>query len=605
MRVGKITPSAVGWLRLGAKARAPLEGLQRFVHAGQHTLICAAQLPRRLEPHTFFSAAQLSPRRVERKFDALLLGQSSDSLQCPPCRCGLILRSRGLRCPAELTRVLSSMDNQTVEEAYSIGIVELYQRRFDGKRLVESILSKCPGKDLTSRMCDIWWRNSCIVFLSAAGRDLLIVVAQPLTEPNAKIKAVQPGEPETMEEAIQPGEPETMEEAIQQGGPEDTPQSIKRVSTLKLLVGDPPQQGALPAEPEKKPRDEESNKRLQQHAFDVFSLENGVDIMKKNNYELGVLTELVVGALRVYQKRRAASVDPQTALETFFPAKHTFDLNTNRKKRYVAATVDDRRNLRNRYVNYQRSTGKFDAAAIFFDIGKPETWATNSNAPVLIGGESGSGKTLEMICGHSDKSNMVIYMRFADVLMRKLTKYVPLCEAICNNETILRSAARGGVVSPEEEKAARDGRNEAFADLTKLVVKSAIDDSCAELSESLKEHKSGETFTVRLCFDEMGDSPAYVRACCAMDTEALREALGWGSKVEIRVVAAGTGIGSVDNPGGSENNFYQLAMLTQQHGMSFYWTMRLQLWEDRVVHSSRARVSFDELVKNVEMIQNS
>ncbi|CUG74188.1 Hypothetical protein, putative, partial [Bodo saltans] len=662
MRVGTITPTAVGWLRLGAKARAPLEGLQRFVPAGQHTLICGSQLSRRPEPqHTFIASAQLSPRRVERKFDALLLAQSSsgcaqwwpshalvgttdaavvevanvtnsdrlhsrsrilpaitlfptqagntpialvdpltsvrylrwiksiagggtgynrpDERAMPSgvdatsasCCCGLMSRSRGLHCSAEQKRVLSSIDKQTLTKALIMSYSEISQHDdVDLESLIDHIVLKCADKSLAKGMRGILWHQRYVVFFSAAAKDLLIAVAQPTKAKYAHAH-------------------------------EDEMKGVKRVHTLHLLPpkNPPPQQGTVAADSgDQQGGDDEANKKPRYEPFDVYSVEDGVEMLK--NLEYDEVTKFVVHAVDGLPGTSSCLLEstrrnPHEVLKKFFPAdkKLTVKDDLTIHTRPVASTKEDWTWLCSRNVDWQLGVGQF--STVLVDFRSNETWSNDANTAVLIGGESGSGKTMEMICGHSGKSDLVIYMRFADALMRNVD--VRLCNTICENEKLLRDAKQGAVAL-----AARDARNGAFVKLAQEAINGAVAASCAELTHALKMHETGETFTVRLCFDEMGDSPAYVRACCAMNVVTLRKNLGWGSMVEIRVVAAGTGIGSVDNPGGSENNFYQLAMLSQRAGKSLYWKMRDRMLGEWKSHSGAAKISFDELVTDVDMI---
>ncbi|CUG74170.1 Hypothetical protein, putative [Bodo saltans] len=514
------------------------------------------------------------------------------------CCCGLMSRSRGLHCSAELQRVLSSMDKQTLEKAVHIGATEIVNDRgINIRSLVGHILLKCPDKSLEKEFGSILWRERVVVFFSAADKDLLIAVAQP-----TKAKYAH----------------------------EDAMKGVTRVHTLHLLPpkNPPPQQGNVAADSgDQQGGDDEAKKKPRYEPFDVYSVENGIEMLKKlENVEL---TKFVDGLAKfvdralvaLHQELAATSMNPHEVLKMFFPASKT--LTVSGDPRYVAALEFDWKALCKRHVDSRYGTGKFDTSAILFDMGGPRTWSNNANIPVLIGGESGSGKTLEMICGNREKSHLVIYMRFDYVLMKQHASCAELCEIICNNDDILRSIAPsdGAVLTvTAEEEAARNKRNSAFATLTKQVVVGAIDNSCALLFKALKGHKkqpvkyseiveppkevnSDKKFTVRLCFDEMGSTPAFVRACCALDVTELREALGWGDLVEIFVIAAGTGIGSVTNPGGSENTFYQLAMLKPWQSVDVYWKIRRRLWEDWNKHSGRARFSFHALVSDVAAVE--
>lgn len=75
--------------------------------------------------------------------DALLPGWPPLLL---PCCCGLVSRSRGLHCPSDLERVLSSMGKATIETAQVIGISALGKMGI-AKRTsdVARYIVRCPG----------------------------------------------------------------------------------------------------------------------------------------------------------------------------------------------------------------------------------------------------------------------------------------------------------------------------------------------------------------------------------------------------------------------------------------------------------------------------
>ncbi|CUG90921.1 Hypothetical protein, putative, partial [Bodo saltans] len=94
-----------------------------------------------------------------------------------------------------------------------------------------------------------------------------------------------------------------------------------------------------------------------------------------------------------------------------------------------------------------------------------------------------------------------------------------------------------------------------------------------------KKDADREEFEVRLCLDELGGSPELIRACCAVGNDALRgeKGLNWHPRVQIRLFATGTGIGTVQNPVGSEYKFYKLVTLATQHednSAKLYWKLR-------------------------------
>ncbi|CUG91693.1 Hypothetical protein, putative, partial [Bodo saltans] len=68
---------------------------------------------------------------------------------------------------------------------------------------------------------------------------------------------------------------------------------------------------------------------------------------------------------------------------------------------FFAMSEDNWNVLSSRYVDCRYGRGRLDTHSTIFDLRLPDTW-TGPNVIVLIGGESGSGKTMEMLCGHCD-----------------------------------------------------------------------------------------------------------------------------------------------------------------------------------------------------------
>ncbi|CUG91699.1 Hypothetical protein, putative, partial [Bodo saltans] len=100
-----------------------------------------------------------------------------------PCCCGLVSRSRGLRCPSELERVLSSMEKITIEAAQVIGINELGKLGAVKRTVnfVDHFIANYGAVLHQHReMLEILCRyGRCVTFFGAAGNDLLITIAGP------------------------------------------------------------------------------------------------------------------------------------------------------------------------------------------------------------------------------------------------------------------------------------------------------------------------------------------------------------------------------------------------------------------------------------------
>ncbi|CUG18733.1 transmembrane protein, putative [Bodo saltans] len=90
-----------------------------------------------------------------------------------------------------------------------------------------------------------------------------------------------------------------------------------------------------------------------------------------------------------------------------------------------------------------------------------------------------------------------------------------------------------------------------------VAVKAAVCDSRATMDDDVLTRLSSTV--VRLCFDDMGGSPVRM---LRYGTTKLRESLSWGPLVFIYVVAAGAGIGKIDNAGAMERTMYQLVVLS-------------------------------------------
>ncbi|CUF97029.1 Hypothetical protein, putative [Bodo saltans] len=218
----------------------------------------------------------------------------------------------------------------------------------------------------------------------------------------------------------------------------------------------------------------------------------------------------------------------------------------------IAASSRDFEYLSERFVDFRGKSPVLTSA--FLVDRKDMAWSQNPGGVVLIGGESGSGKTWAMITNYFQMTDLTVYIRPTEVF------------ATFDNEW-------GNDDVDKEE------RNKAFCSLLAAAVRVAIDRVCKPLNEKLKKLSDPQGFAVRVCLDEIGGNPIVTRACCANDSNKnLRNELGWADGVEIRLFGAGTGVGSVSNPGGSENKYYQLAMLDAPRGIGMYWEYRLNLW---------------------------
>ena len=244
----------------------------------------------------------------------------------------------------------------------------------------------------------------------------------------------------------------------------------------------------------------------------------------------------------------------------FFNAQHRLRVGTNDV--CVVASDEDWQRLQDRNVDFAVATTLKDST--LFDLESEATWDPEAKVVVLIGGESGAGKTLEMITTHCGLSHLVVYIRFYPDKLEEDADTKILYDRILMLDKIVKSTPTMRAHNPENltKVSARAERNTTFCGLVAAAVRDAIAHVCPlHLSQSLKEHNAGDVFEVRVCLDEMGGCPALIRSCCGMGSEELRTTLEWGQCARIRVYAAGTGVGAVENPGGSENSYYKLAIL--------------------------------------------
>ncbi|CUG85993.1 Hypothetical protein, putative [Bodo saltans] len=428
-----------------------------------------------------------------------------------------------------MDRVLSSMQHQTIMKAQFIGIVELDKHDLDASDLLDAILDICGEKWNSLRHSNngISWHDRCVTFVCCAGNDLLVATANPHEAP-----------------------------AINK--------NVTKVQTLHLRPSKVSSLSAAETAP--------------LHEYEVYCVADGVDMLKRKNY--AVITDFVIGTLTAFMKQIPS---PHDILEPqYFRVNPLYVRGEG--DRFVAMSRDDWHALSSRYVDCQFGIRRLGANSTIFNRYLGSTWG-GANIAVLIGGESGSGKTMEMLCGHCERSHLAVYMRFSPEVLAKT--HLREVNDIVTNDAIDRTGVWG----------AREKRNDAFVRLVAAVVQSAINTSCPAMVDALRNHHTGKRFNVRLCFDDMGDNLAFVRAYCAFDPPSLRDMLHWGPRVEIFIVAAGTGIGSVMQPAGSENTFYHLTRLTSAGfpdiWTGLYWRMRTHLLFDH--HPSRVCRSKDNV----------
>ncbi|CUG89767.1 Hypothetical protein, putative [Bodo saltans] len=214
----------------------------------------------------------------------------------------------------------------------------------------------------------------------------------------------------------------------------------------------------------------------------------------------------------------------------------------NEKVIYVASTSAHFTPVSTRFVNYTHQGG-FSSAKLINHQDR-STWNVDPGVVNLIGGESGIGKTLEMLTNFWNETDLTVYIKL-----------------------------EGDLLAETNEK-----RDSDFKELAANWVRLAIDATCPGLNDKITAYNEAEPFRVRICFDEMGDRPCATRACCAVGPEGICKAMGWKEKhVQVRVCAAGTGIGTAKNTGGSENHRFQLSVLRAPRGSGLYWKFRMEL----------------------------
>ncbi|CUG86019.1 Hypothetical protein, putative [Bodo saltans] len=246
---------------------------------------------------------------------------------------------------------------------------------------------------------------------------------------------------------------------------------------------------------------------------------------------------------------------------------------------YVIASAKDWSELERRHVDFDGEQ-KVLRHAQHFDVTSPLTTCIDHKTIILIGGESGSGKTMHMLTGNRREAHAVVYARCVLSSSEEPENKEP--EEI--KKVIARVRENMGVVialnkecsTKPDDKTAK--RNELFLDVLVDLVKLAMSDANPELHEQLQKWGVGSdiskpVFRVRVCLDEIGASTAFIRACCATNPDDLRNLLGWGTRVEVRIIAGGTGVGTNSESLGSESSRFKYSIFSER-GMNLYWSMR-------------------------------
>jgi hypothetical protein len=220
---------------------------------------------------------------------------------------------------------------------------------------------------------------------------------------------------------------------------------------------------------------------------------------------------------------------------------------------YLVATKSDLQVLERRH------NGPLNRSKLFA-IPNDNTYDLLSGTLILVGGESGCGKTMHMITGHCNEVDAVVYARCSPEALR--CDHRELVNSICTNDAIY------AVSCGDSAADARGARNRDFLALVVKIVNAAVDQTSHMLHEALRAYKSASRnapFRVRVCLDDIGVEPAFLRACCELGTCSLSYELGWSDSVALRVVAGGSGVYSVKSPGGSECSFLKAVILPSRY----------------------------------------
>ncbi|CUI14726.1 Hypothetical protein, putative [Bodo saltans] len=221
---------------------------------------------------------------------------------------------------------------------------------------------------------------------------------------------------------------------------------------------------------------------------------------------------------------------------------------------YVIAYEEDWRALENRHVDFSKVGWRPGLQySRHFDVAEASTTCSDPETIILIGGESGSGKTMHVITGNRAEADVVVCVR-------------------CVPSYFRGAPDKSGTDDP------RASRNEWFMSGLVALVKLAMDNGNPMLDYQLKKWGVGNAvnkpvFKVRVCLDEMGAWTSLVLACCAASPADLRKRLGWGAGVELRIIAGGTGLGRCSESFGSESSCFQYSNFSGR-GINIYWRMR-------------------------------
>ncbi len=256
----------------------------------------------------------------------------------------------------------------------------------------------------------------------------------------------------------------------------------------------------------------------------------------------------------------------------------------------VAAGYDDWLTFQRRHVDYFKGTTRQPQSSVFFDVAVPAEHGQSGGIPYsprsecvqLLGGESGSGKTMLMLVGRADTMDLVVYIRLSTKDLRVPDDlHTSLSDEACRLQQLMTTiyseqealsrrppiSLSGEAATKRDErsklrKSETEKRDKAFLSVADLLIQRAVGPQLHDLLCGYdKRHSGDKPFRVRIAFDEAGEHVGCVRAFCAVGGD-LRLKLGWSECVEVHSVMGGTGIGSVSNPGGSESSDYTLMQLT-------------------------------------------
>ncbi|CUG93369.1 Hypothetical protein, putative [Bodo saltans] len=305
-----------------------------------------------------------------------------------------------------------------------------------------------------------------------------------------------------------------------------------------------------------------------------------------------------------------SSLDPWKALEKGKTERQIpmIDASGGEGLVYVISSQEDWNALQDRHVAFDGVGGKNKLQYCrHFDVTDASTRCSTAETIILIGGESGSGKTMHMITGNREEADVVVYVRFALRPLNAEETEEP------ENVAEIRQSMKDVIAAHNKISDSEDlvdpwvdpwtSRNTAFRNILMKLVKSAMSNTNPTLDYRLKYWGAGSdtnkrVFRVRLCLDEIGSSTAFVSACCATSPANIRELLGWGDWVELRIIAGGTGVDAKSETLGSEASSFKYSFFSKR-GMRLYWSMRRSLERklrgDEKTHLDRARTELSTI----------